>query len=147
MSLLRAAQPGSTRSIDTYVKTDVSFKQRRTEAEDSHVRREAYSLSSTVPMVEVRRACSRKQILFRRSDALSHIQFSGKESYSRSKRSRWLPLNNPPSAFVTVGSQGGNSSGRRITVVQQKGLNKWIDIAVEHAIGVADFDIGTVIFD
>jgi hypothetical protein len=145
MSLLRAAQPGSTRSIDTYVKTDVSFKQRLTEAEDSHVRREAYSLSSTVPMVEVRRACSRKQILFRRSDALSHIQFSGKESYSRSKRSRWLPLNNPRSASQL--DPRGNSSGRRITVVQQVGLNKWIDIAVEHAIGVADFDIGTVIFD
>jgi hypothetical protein len=75
MSLLRAAQPGSTRSIDTYVKTDVSFKQRRTEAEDSHVGWEAYSLSSTVPMVEVRRAYSRKQLSLRRSDTLRHIQF------------------------------------------------------------------------
>jgi hypothetical protein len=74
MSLLRA-QPGSTRSINTYVKTDVSFKQRRTEAEDSHGSEEAYSLSSTVPMVELRRACSRKQLSLRRSDALSHIQF------------------------------------------------------------------------
>jgi hypothetical protein len=36
---------------------------------------EAYSLSSAVPMVEVRRACSRKQLSLRRSDALSHIQF------------------------------------------------------------------------
>jgi len=33
MSPLRAVQPGSTRSINTYVKTDASFKQRRTETE------------------------------------------------------------------------------------------------------------------
>ena len=59
----------------------------------------------------------------------------------RSSRRTTLPL------LSTALLRCQDSSGRRITVVQQVGLNKWIDIAVEHAIGVADFDIGTVIFD
>jgi hypothetical protein len=67
------AQPGSTRSTNTYVKTDASFKQRRTEAEDSHGGRKLFPLLCSTD-VEVRRACSREQFSLRRSDSLSYIQ-------------------------------------------------------------------------
>jgi hypothetical protein len=73
MSLLRATQPGSTRSINTYVKTYPSFKQRRTEAEEFHAGRKL------IPSpLEYRWSKSGERVLalpLRRSDALSHIHF------------------------------------------------------------------------